>query len=244
MTADMAAAAARYANPGTEIVGVTPPWGPPGIEGYFEGFLSAVAVMEAVTAVEEPFDAVVMAGFGEPGREGVRELLDVPVMDITEASALLACTLGHRFSIVTTLKRAVAMIEEVLTAVGLSGRCASIRPTGLGVLDLERDHHQTKRRLVEEARLAVEQDDAEVIILGCGGLGGFDKELEAEIGVPVIDGIVAAVKLAEACHAYHISTSKVNAYQKPHPKVIPGWPRAPRGVPVSQSRHERDAVRS
>jgi allantoin racemase len=226
MTEDMAASAARYANPGTEVVGVTPAWGPPGIEGYFEGFLSAVAVMEAVTTYPEPFDAVVMAGFGEPGREGVRELLDVPVMDITESAALFACTLGHRFSVVTTIKRAVPTIEEIFLVVGIQDRCASIRPTGLGVLELERDQELTKRRLAEEARLAIDEDGAEVIVLGCGGLGGFDKELEAEVGVPVVDGIVAAVKMAEACHAYGVSTSKVNAFGRPNPKEITGWPQS------------------
>jgi allantoin racemase len=228
MTADMAAAAARYANPDTEIIGVTPPWGPPGIEGYFEGFLSAVAVMEAVTTYPEPFDAVVMAGYGEPGREGVRELLDVPVMDITEASALLAVTLGHRFSVVTTIVRAVPMIEEILLITGIADRCASIRATGLGVLELEQDEQLTRRRLAEEARIAIDEDGAEVIVLGCGGLGGFDKELEAAVGVPVIDGIVAAVKMAEACHAYGVSTSKVSSYARPNRKAITGFPQSAR----------------
>jgi allantoin racemase len=233
MTRSMAMAAARYANPGTEIVGVTPPWGPTGIEGFFEGFLSAAAVLEALASYPDAFDAVVMAGFGEPGREGARQLLDVPVMDITECSALMACTLGHRFSVVTTVSRAVPTIEDILVAVGVKERCASIRPTGLGVLELERDDELTKRRLTEEARLAIELDDAEVIILGCGGLGGFDKELEDAVGVPVIDGIVAAVKMAEACHAYGVSTSKVNAYAPPYPKDIKRFP------PVPQSRRVR-----
>lgn len=224
MTRNMAEAARRYANPGTEIVGVTPPWGPPGIEGFFEGLLSAAAVFEALVTYPEPYDAVVMAGFGEAGREGAREILDVPVMDITECSALLACTLGYRFSVVTTIKRAVPTIEEILLTVGVRERCASIRPTGLGVLDLEHDEALTKRRLAEEARLAIDEDGAEVIILGCGGLGGFDKELEAEVGVPVIDGIVAAVKMAEGCHAYGLSTSKVSTFARPNPKEIAGFP--------------------
>ena len=163
--------------------------------------------------------------------KGARELLDVPVMDITECSALLACTLGHRFSVVTTLKRAVPTIEEILTAVGIRERCASIRPTGLGVLELEQDESLTRRRLAEEARLAIDDDGAEVIVLGCGGLGGFDKELEEAVGVPVIDGIVAAVKMAEACHAYGVSTSKVNTYARPNPKVIPRFPALPEALP-------------
>ena len=224
MTASMQEAASRYASPGTEVVGVTPPWGAPGIYGSFEGLLSAAAVMQAVTTYPEPFDAVVMAGFAEPGREGVRELLDVPVMDITECGALLACTLGARFSVVTTTRHFVPIIQDIYAVVGVERRCASIRCTGLGVLELERDPDLTQRRLVEEARRAVDQDGAEVIVLGCGGMGGFDKELEAAIAAPVVDGIVAAVKMAEACLAYGVSTSKVNSYATPKPQPISGWP--------------------
>jgi allantoin racemase len=236
MTTSMQEAAARYAAEGTEVVGVTPSWGAPGIYGWFEGFLSAAAVMEAVTSYPEPFDAVVMAGFGEPGREGVRELLDVPVMDITECAALFACTLGARFSVVTTTRHFVPIIEDIYAVLGVQRRCASIRCTGLGVLELERDRELTKRRLVEEARAALEQNGAEVIVLGCGGMGGFDKELQTAIGAPVVDGIVAAIKMAEGCHAYGVSTSKVNSYASPQPQPISGWPVSPRPASKSQSR--------
>lgn len=224
MTQSIVEAARRYARPETEIVGLTAPWGAPSIEGYFEGFLSAAAVMQAVMTYPGPYDAVVMAGFGEPGREGVRELVDVPVMDITESAMLMACTLGYRFSVITTLERAIPSIEEVVCSLGLERRCASVRALGLAVLALEREPDLTKRRLAEEAEKALERDGAEVIVLGCGGLGGFDKVLQTQLNVPVIDGIVAAVKLAEACCEYGVQTSKHNAFQQPRPKPIQGWP--------------------
>jgi allantoin racemase len=228
MTSDMADAGARYVDPDTEIVGITPSWGPEGIEGYFEGFISAVSVAQAVSEYSEPFHAVVMAGYSEPGREGLREILDVPVMDITECSAMMAGTLGNKFSVVTTVQRFVPIIEEVLHAVGMDRRCASIRPTGLNVLQLEEDPSLTKRLLAERAKQAVAEDFADVIVLGCGGMAGFDKELQAEIGVPVIDGIVAAVKMAEACISYGVSTSKANTYAFPPKRSAARFPIAPK----------------
>jgi allantoin racemase len=225
MTEDMRRAAERYARPGTEVVAVEPTWGPESIEGFFEGFLSAAAVLERLATLELDVDAVVMAGFGEPGREGARELLDVPVLDITECAAQMACVVAHRFSVVTTLARTIPQIEESLAGAGLLGRCASVRATGLGVLDLEQDPQRTTRRLAEEARSAIEQDRADAIVLGCGGLGGFDKELQQQLGVPVIDGIVAAVKLAEGLHDYGLATSSAGPYARPRPKRIAGWPR-------------------
>ena len=224
MTDSIIVSARTYAAPGTEIVGLTARWGAPGIESYFEGFLSAVAVFEAVTAYRGPYDAIVMAGFGEPGREGLRELVDVPVFDMTECSALMACSLGHRFSVVTTLRRAVPAIQGVLAEVGLLTRCASIRDTGLGVNELERDPRETRRRLVTEATEAIRKDGAEVILLGCAGMAGFDKFLEKKVGAPVIDGVVAAVKLAEASFGYGLSTSRINAYQRPSKKSLLGTP--------------------
>jgi len=103
MTEAIAASAKSAAGPQTEILPLTPDIGADSVEGNFESYLAAVAVMDAVTRYPDPFDAVVQAGFGEHGREGLQELLDVPVVDITEAAAHVACLLGHKYSVVTTL---------------------------------------------------------------------------------------------------------------------------------------------
>lgn len=114
--------AAGAASPGTEIVPLTPAFGAESVEGNYESYLAAVAVMEAVRAYPDPFDAVIQAGYGEHGREGLQELLDVPVVDITEAAASTAQFLGRRYSVVTTLDRTVPLIEERLAVAGLSAR--------------------------------------------------------------------------------------------------------------------------
>ncbi|WP_329812496.1 aspartate/glutamate racemase family protein, partial [Streptomyces sp. GSL17-113] len=115
------------ASPGTEIVPLTPSFGAESVEGNYESYLAAVAVMEAVRAHPDPFDAVIQAGYGEHGREGLQELLDVPVVDITEAAASTAQFLGRCYSVVTSLDRTVPLIEERLHMAGLSARCASVR---------------------------------------------------------------------------------------------------------------------
>src|ERR1041385_1542141 len=70
MTAAIASSARRYARADTEILEIQPDWGPDSVDTFMEGYLSAAAVVERVAAFDEPFDAVVLAGFGEPGREG------------------------------------------------------------------------------------------------------------------------------------------------------------------------------
>jgi allantoin racemase len=224
MTDSISAAARAAASPGTEIVGITPRFGADSCEGNFESYLAAVAVMDAVTRYEGEFDAVIQAGYGEHGREGLQELLDVPVVDITEAAAATAMYLGHKYSVVTTLDRAVPLIEDRLKLAGLDARCASVRASGLGVLELEEDPERAVKEIVAQAEAAVHDDRAEVIVLGCGGMSGLDAQIRERCGVPVVDGVAAAVAVAEGLVRLGLTTSKVRTYAPPRPKSVTGWP--------------------
>lgn len=216
--------AVKSAAPGTEIVAVTPGFGPESVEGNFESYLAAVGVMDRVQAIEETFDAIVLAGFGEHGKEGLAELFDAPVVDITEAAAHVACLLGRRFSVVTSLRRTTGQIHDRLQLAGLTTRCASIRATGVPVLDLEYDLERTSERIVEEVAQAVETDGANVICLGCAGMAGLAERVQAEVGVPVVDGVTAAVGLAETLVRLDLRPSKIGSWATPLPKRITGWP--------------------
>ncbi len=224
MTRAIAAQAQAVAADGTEIIGLTPRFGAESVEGNFESYLAAVGVMDAVTRYPEPYDAVIQAGFGEHGREGLQELVDVPVVDITEAAAHLAHLLGHRYSVVTTLDRTVPLIEDRLKLAGLDARCASVRSSGLSVLELEGDPGDTTKAIVAEAQRAIDEDRAEVICLGCGGMAGLDAAVAAATGAPTVDGVTAAVKLAESLVSLGLSTSKIRTFAAPRPKTITGWP--------------------
>src|SRR6201985_1200708 len=175
MTDVIAASARSVASPGTEIIGLTPAFGAESVEGNFESYLAAVGVMDVVARYEGEYDAVVQSGFGEHGREGLQELCDVPVVDITEAAGHVASMLGHKYSVVTTLDRTVPLIEDRLKLAGLDARCASVRSSGMSVLELEERPEDAVKAIVAEAELAVTEDGAEVICLGCGGMAGVDE---------------------------------------------------------------------
>lgn len=227
MTEMIGKQACSAAAAGTEIIALTPYFGAPSIEGNFESYLAAVAVMDRVVSYSGKYDAVILAGFGEHGREGLQELLDVPVVDITEAAAHTACLIGRTFSVVTTLDRAVPMIEDRLKLAGLASRCASVRASGLGVLDLDEAPSRAIDAVVAQAKAAVELDRAEVIVLGCGGMAGLEHAIREATTVPVVDGVSAAVKLAESLVALRLSTSKVRTYAAPRAKSIARWPISP-----------------
>jgi allantoin racemase len=223
MTATIGRSAESVAAAGTEIVAITPGWGPESVEGYYDSFISAAAILDSLALMNERFDAVIWAGFGEHGHEGAQELLDVPVIDITHAAAMVACLVGRRYGIVTTLPRSIALIQDNLATAGLLARCAAIRATGLGVLDLDRDPEQTTERFVEAARACIDTG-ADVICLGCAGLAGIERQITAELGAPVVNGVTAAVHLAETCVNLGLRTSKVGALAAPLNKARKGWP--------------------
>lgn len=215
--------AMKYASPGTDIEAVTPFFGPSAVEDSFGRHMSAVAVMDRVVAIKEPYDAIVEAGFGENGREGLQELVAVPVIGITEAAANVACLLGRKFSVVTTIDRAAAQIEERLLLDGLRPRCVSIRPTGIGVLDIDRDPEAATVAIIAEAKLAVDVDKADVICLGCAGMVDLQERVAKAVSVPVVDGVAAAVKLAEALYGLGLRPFVENPGERLRPGTI-GWP--------------------
>ncbi|MGW3111403.1 aspartate/glutamate racemase family protein [Streptomyces sp. NPDC001091] len=218
MTEEIVHGARAAAAPGTTVTGLTPAWGPESAEGWLDSHLSAAAVLDTLRTYEgPPYDAVVMAGFGEHGREGARELVDVPVVDITEAAAHLACLLGRRYGVVTTLDRSRGQIEDSLETAGVARNCAAVVGTGLGVLDLAADPARTETAFLTAAERA-HAAGAEVLVLGCAGMTGLRRTLAEKLRLPVVDGVAAAVKLAEALVTLNLTTSRAGSYAEPLPK--------------------------
>ena len=218
------------ARPGTQIGALTPPFGPESAEGYYESFVSAAAMLAALEEVsvsaggELPYDAVVLAGFGEHGREGVRQRWEVPVVDITEAGPVYANLLAHRYGVVTTLSSTVPAIWESLHSAGLSARCIGVEASEIPVSSIHADVEEVASALEKRARELLGRG-AEAIVLGCAGFAGLDVELQVRLGVPVVDGVVGAVQLAESLAHSGFRTSKTGAFRPINrEKTWKGWP--------------------
>src|SRR5260221_3058463 len=223
MTSVIEAGARRYASAGTQIIALQPYFGAEAVDCNFESYLSAVAVVDRVLAYDGSYDAVVLAGFGEHGRDGIAELIEQPVVEICEASAHMAMMIGRAYSVVTTLQRSVPAIEDRLRLAGLWDRCASVRASGMSTLEVDNDPAAAIRAIVAEAAVAVETDHAEVICLGCAGMAGLEEAITTELHVPVVDGVGAAVRLAEAIIGLGLKTSTDSTFSPPEPKRITAW---------------------
>lgn len=208
--------AQQYALPSTEVVAMNPRSGPRSIESIYDELLSSAGTLELVIAELDNYDAFVIACYSDhPTVYAVREITDKPVLGIAEATMYIACMLGYKFSIVTTNDEWGPLLWDAVHHYGLTGRCASVRTTGMAVLALESGEQDTYSLILEGAKLAIDQDGAEVICLGCAGMAGMDKQLEAALGIPVIDGVVGALKLLEGLVGYGLRTSKRRAYATP-----------------------------
>jgi allantoin racemase len=213
-------AAGEYCLPSTEVQVLSPASGPKSIEGMYDEALSVQGTLKLFLDREKEFDGFVLACYSDPLTVyAMREVTTKPVLGIAEASVHLACFLGSRFSIVTTNDRWKPLLHEAVRRYGVESRCASVRTTGLRVLELEHAGEEAVANAIErEAVAAVKEDGAEVICLGCAGMSGFDKALEKKLGVPVLDGFVCALKLLELFHQYGIRHSKNLTYAAALPK--------------------------
>jgi allantoin racemase len=222
MTASIDQVARQYARTATEIVSWNPDRGPLSIEGAYDRQIAIEASLEKVLRSKEHFDSYIIACFGDPGLQAFREALDANVLGIAESAMLTACTLGSKFSILSVLARSKPSGENLVHQYGLQDRCASVRATGLSVLEVHSNRERLITRLTEEGKKAIEDDGAEVLLLGCAGMAGVDKMLQSVLKVPVLDGVVCAVKLAESLYDYGLKTSKVGFFKTPEKKKYLG----------------------
>jgi len=204
-TALIGEAARKAAAPGTEVLCESAPGAPRFIETHEDDILCAPGMLELLKRHTDA-DAFVVACTCDPNIDALREKTDKPVVGAGEASMLFALPLGATFSVIQTTEGSVQKKRELVRKYGLQDRCASVR-----AID-EKSDAPREEKLAAAAMRARDDDGAEVVTLGCAGLAGLDKRLERTLGIPVIDGIVAAVKLAEALAARGSFTSRRGKY--------------------------------
>lgn len=223
MTAKIAAAARRAAALGTEIIAATSADGPSSIEGFFDGALSLAGLLEQVRKAEAMrVGAHIIACFDDTGLDAARSLAVAPIVGIGEAAYHVASLVARRFSVVTTLANSIPVLEENLTRYGLTARCVAVRAAGVPVLALEAGDGAAYARISDEIAESIREDGAEAVVLGCAGMADLAAALSDRHGVPVVEGVSAAVKLAESLAALGLATSKVGAWAPPPAKTYVG----------------------
>lgn len=220
MTRACAAAALPLLGEAMALDAITVSTGPASIEGYYDGPLAAVGVLEALQANPNA-DGYIIACFDDTGLEAARCAVSAPVVGIGEAAFHIASMLSYRFSVITTLSRSVSVIEDNLARYGLSHRCTGVLSTDISVLDLEADEKAAEEKIAEQISYA-RSHRAEAIVLGCAGMVGMRERLSDLCGLPIIDGVTAAAGIVRTLAELGLKTSKVGAYAAPIAKPLDG----------------------
>ncbi len=221
MTTTIGSAAKAVAAPGTEIAAVTSAAGAISIEGHYDEAMSIVGLIDAINA-DPDADAYIIACFGDPGLLAAREIATGPVLGIAEAAMHAASFVATGFSVVTTLERTRVIAEHLVRSYGMEHHCRKVRAIDIPVLELENPASPARALILAECEKSISEDKSGAIVLGCAGMADLVRYLEEKLEVPVIDGVAAAVKFAEALVGLSLRTSKRGDLAYPLPKPYKG----------------------
>lgn len=197
MTAKIHDIAQGFALKDTQIKTVNPVLGPPSIQGPQDGLACLphlFALFEQETQRTQ-YDAVVIACFDDTGVLELKAKSRMPVIGIGEAAFHAATMLGQTFSTVTTLSVSIPVIEKNIQRYGFSAQSKRVRASEIPVLEVGA---KTDIAIRNEAQRAIEEDKCDSIVLGCAGMADLADAMRFDFGLPVIDGVVAAVGFCEA----------------------------------------------
>jgi len=207
MTESIQRTATDFAQGDFDVVCKPTPEAPSFIETYEDVIKAGPGMVRLIRENEGVFDAFVVACHSDPNLDAMKEITKKPVVGIGEASMKIASMLGDRFSVVSDNKHSIPNKEFLVRKYLLKEALASVRAP-----EEEMSGLSDEEKYLRTARLAVEEDLAEVIVLGCAAMTGLDKSLREKLGVPVLDGVVCALIIASGLVKYGVSTSKIRRY--------------------------------
>jgi allantoin racemase len=183
------------------------------VDSQYEALVFDMYIAEAgLRAEEEGYDAVVMDTVSDSGLSALRSRLSIPVMGPGLVSYAVAIMLGKRFSIVTMWDKWRHLYEKNLDTYHLWEKCASIRAVNIPP-DVEAlftgKEEEMFRTLTDEARKAIDDDGADVILLGSTTMHQAGDYMAEHLPAPVINPGPVAIKLTETLVELGLSHSKV-----------------------------------
>jgi allantoin racemase len=197
VTERIAAEARRVASPGCEIVPVTGTFGAPIIGTRAEMAIAEHAALDLFARHGAGVDAVVMGVSFDVGLRALRELADVPVVGMTEAACLVACTLGGPFGIVTYGARSAAILREIVAGYGLAERLAGVHGLDASPADMLKDPQALHAQIAGAASDLARREGAEAVILAGAVMAGLPPLIQEQVPCPLVEGIACGIGLAE-----------------------------------------------
>jgi allantoin racemase len=197
---------------GFDVAFVAVGWGAALGDSYYDTMLMDMSVFEAgLQAEEEGYDAVCIDTVSDSGLYALRSRLSIPVIGPGQAAVHAACMLGHRFSIITMWDEWFPLYRKILGEYKLESRCASLRSikTRPDLAELLAGKEEVIfKKLEQQSLLAIEEDGADVIVLGSTTMHQSHAYLRDVLPVPVINPGQIAYKLREVFLELGLTHSK------------------------------------
>jgi len=213
----------------TDIALQSMPRGPRHLEYQYYCALATPDILHVIKQAErDGFHAAIIGGFYDLGLREAREITEkLIVVAPAEACMHLAGSIGDGYSIIIGHRRWAATIRDRAMSYGLDSKLVSLRSIDMDVLAFHKAPEEASKRIMREARAAVQDDGAEVIILGCTALHGFYSDVQSQLAVPVIDPVLASLSYAEYLvdvrWRFGWAHSKVCRYTTPPAHEIVEW---------------------
>jgi allantoin racemase len=233
---DLAAAEARrVCAPGTEIRAVTAAAGPAIIGTRVEHALAERTAVELAAEHARDCAGVLIAVSYDTGLGALREALNLPVVGMTEAALHIACMLGGRIGLVGFGRRVEALYRERVTFYGLDSRIAGWRTLETTAPFQPGDTAAFDAQLSGAARSLVDDSAADVIVLLGAVMAGAPRRIEADVPVPVVDGIQCGVLQLEALIRLGARKPRTGSYASPGGRAVSGQTDAVSALLASRS---------
>lgn len=184
--------------------------GPISIESSYDEILVGPELVDrCIEAEKNEFDAIIIYCLNDPAIKACREMVNIPVIGPGQVSMMISSTLGYKFSILTVLDEMIAQTAESVRYSGIDPtRLASVKSINTPVKEVRKNTPETIKKLIGVGKKCIEEDQAQVLLLGCLGFAGMAKEVEKVVGVPVVDPAFASISFCELLLAQQLSFSK------------------------------------
>lgn len=194
-TTSMMVSIARAALPAdVEVHGTTARHGVPMITTERELSMAAAETVNCLAHSGTGWDGVMVACFGDPGIDQLRQITSTPVVGICEAALLDAAQGGRRFGIITTTPDLANAIAMRVHGLGLASHYTGLRSTPGDPITLVGNPLALDAALAAAARQSFECDAAQAVVIGGGPLGAAAAALEARFALPLVSPIVSAAR--------------------------------------------------
>ena len=172
-------------------------------------------ILQRVNEAEmEGYDAVVIDCCTDVGLEAAKTTAAIPVVGPSESNFHIACLLADKFGWIIVDDEGISPYWRLAKTYGMADRITSMKALNIPPPEYRDRKDELEAKLTKLAQ-GMANNGAQLILLGCTavfptmGIGSALK-LSRKLGIPVMDPIGIALRVAEMLASLNLSQSKAS----------------------------------